>query len=364
MKKLFKGFLVATLLGSMLLAGCGGEKKADTKQEKTKVAFVYIGSAKDGGWSESHDNGRKYLLEKVPNVETTVVESVPAGADSERVINQLAGQGNKIIFTTSFGFMDPTLNVAKKYPDIVFMHASGYKTDKNMGNYFGRIYEARYLTGMVAGKETKSNVIGYVAAFPIPEVVRGINAFTLGVKAVNPNATVKVIWTNTWYDPAKEKQAGLSLIDSGADIITQHQDTMGAQQAAQERGKYSIGYNLDMGKVLPKTVLTSAIWNWGPFYKQLVENVQKGTWKTGAYWGSMKDGVVDIAPYGSMVQEDTKKVVDSAKAQLKDGKLIVFKGPIKDQKGNVKVAAGETMADKDLLSFDWFVEGVEGTVKN
>ena len=363
MKKMAKSLLVMMLASGLLLAGCGSNKTEKPKTtEKTKVAFVLVSPAKDGGWSESHENGRLYLEKNLPNVETTVVASVPEGADSERVISQLASQGNKVIFTTSFGYMDPTLNVAKKFPEVVFMHASGFKADKNMGNYFGRIYEARYLTGMVAGKETQSNVIGYVAAFPIPEVVRGINAFTLGVKAVNPNAKVKVIWTNTWYDPAKEKQAALSLIDAGADIITQHQNTTGPQQAAQERGKFGIGYNLDMSSVAPKAVLTSAIWNWGPYYKKIVENVQKGNLQIANYWGGLKDGVVDIAPYGSMVKEDTKKIVDAAKQKIKDGEIVVFQGPIKNQEGQLKVPADKIMSDKDLLSFDWFVEGVEGSI--
>ena len=194
--------------------------------------------------------------------------------------------------------MDPTINVAKKYPNVIFMHCSGFKTAPNVGTYFGRIYQARYLSGIVAGKSTQSNVIGYVAAHPIPEVVRGINAFTLGVRSVNPDAKVKVIWTNTWYDPAKEKQAALSLLDAGADVIAQHQDTPGPQQAAEERGKLSIGYNTDMSKMAPKAVLTSAIWNWGPYYVNIVDSVKKGTWKSEQYWGSMKDNIVTLAPFG------------------------------------------------------------------
>ncbi len=366
MKSITKAFVAMTLIGSMLLAGCGGsdKKSASTgKDGKMKIGFVHIGSVKDGGWTQSHENGRLAMVSKFKDVDTVTVENV-SDSDSERVISQLVGQGCNVVFATSFGFMDPTLNVAKKNPKVNFMHATGFKTDKNMGNYFGRIYEARYLTGMVAGLETKSNIIGYVAAFPIPEVVRGINAFTLGVKAVNPNAKVKVIWTSTWHDPAKEKQAGLSLIDAGADIITQHQDTLGPQQAAQERGKYSIGYHMDMGKSLPNTVLTSAIWNWSAYYPKVVEEMQKGTWKPTAYWGSMQEGIVDIAPYGPMVKEDTKKAVEAIRTQLKSGKFIVFKGPINDQSGKEMVKAGENMSDKDMLSFNWFVEGVEGSLKN
>lgn len=357
--------LAILLLVSLLLGGCGGgdKKQAEPKQEKLKVAFVYVGPVGDAGWSYSHDQARKYLMEKMPDVQTTIIESVPEGADSERVITQLAEQGNKIIFTTSFGYMDPTINVAKKYPNIVFMHCSGFKTADNVGNYFGRMYQARYLTGIVAAKQTKSNVIGYVAAHPIPEVVRGIDAFTLGVRSVNPQAKVKVVWTNTWYDPAKEKQAAITLLDAGADVIAQHQDTPGPQQAAQEKGKFGIGYNTDMSKMAPKAVLTSAVWNWGPYYVKVVDSVKKGTWKPEAYWGSMSEQLIELAPYGPMVSDDTKKLVEDAKKKITSGQWDVFTGPIKDQNGQVKVAAGQKLSDADMLKLDWFVEGVEGTIK-
>lgn len=353
--------VTALAAAALVLGGCGGEKKPQAT-EKTKVAFVYVGPVGDAGWSYSHDQGRKYLMEKMPDVQTTIIESVPEGADSERVITQLAEQGHKIIFTTSFGYMDPTINVAKKYPNIVFMHCSGFKTADNVGTYFGRIYQARYLSGIVAGKTTQSNIIGYVAAHPIPEVVRGINAFTQGVRSVNPNAKVKVVWTSTWYDPAKEKQAALSLLDAGADVIAQHQDTPGPQQAAEERGKFSVGYNTDMSKMAPKAVLTSAMWNWGPFYVKTIESVKNGTWKSGQYWGPMSDGIVTLAPYGPMVKDDTKKLVEEAKARIVKGEWDVFSGPVKDQSGQVRIPAGQKMSDKDMLAFDWFVEGVEGTI--
>ncbi len=364
-----KSIVLVALLVSLLLiiAGCGA-KTPETKptpeasKEKIKVAFVYVGPVGDAGWTYAHDQGRKYLESKMPDVETTKVESVPEGADAERVITQLAEKGNKVIFTTSFGYMDPTINVAKKFPNVVFMHATGYKTADNVGTYFGRVYQPRYLTGIVAGKNTKTNLIGYVAAFPIPEVIRGINAFTLGVRSVNPNAKVKVIWTNTWYDPAAEKDAGKSLLAAGADVIAQHQDTPGPIQAAEEVGKFGIGYNTDMSKMAPKAVLTSAVFNWGPFYVKTVEAVKNSTWKNEQYWGPMSDCVVDIAPFVPMVTEDTKKLVADAKAKILAKQWDVFTGPIKDQKGEVKVPAGQVMADKDMLSFNWFVEGVDGTI--
>ncbi|HIU64178.1 MAG TPA: BMP family ABC transporter substrate-binding protein [Candidatus Avacidaminococcus intestinavium] len=365
MKKIFT--LIMTVLFSIaLLTGCSDEKKETSAKDataKTKVAFVYVSSAKDGGYSMAHDLGRQYVEKNMPNVEATYMESVPEGADAERVISQLAAQGNKIIFTTSFGYMDPTINVAKKFPDVTFLHCSGYKTADNVGNYFGRMYEARYLTGIVAGKQTTSNVIGYVAAFPIPEVVRGINAFTLGVRSVNPSAKVKVLWTNTWYNPATEKQAALTLLDAGADVIAQHQNTPGPQQAAEEKGKFGIGYNIDMSAAAPNASLTSAIWTWGPYYASTIEQILAGTWKSGAYWGGMQDKLVDLAPFSKAVSEETKQITNDAKAKIIDGSLKVFMGPLKAQDGSIKVPAGQLMTDEELLKFDWFVEGVDASIQ-
>lgn len=364
MKKLFTLALML-IFACIALAGCGGSKKSEDKKKdaKTKVAFVYVSSANDGGYSYSHDLGRAYVAKNMPNLDITVMEAVPEGADAERVINQLAAQGNKIIFTTSFGYMDPTQNVAKKFPDVTFLHCSGYKTAPNVGTYFGRIYESRYISGIVAGKTTKTNVIGYVAAFPIPEVVRGINAFTLGAQSVNPDVKVQVIWTNTWYNPATEKQAAITLLDNGADVIAQHQNTPGPQQAAEEKGKYGIGYNVDMSQAAPKASLTSAVWNWGPYYVNTIKQILDGKWKSGAYWGGMSDKVVDIAPYGTAVTADTKKLADEAKAKITEGKLNIFTGPLKDQAGTVKAASGTALTDEELLKMDWFVQGVEGTIK-
>ncbi|MDI6893717.1 MAG: BMP family ABC transporter substrate-binding protein [Bacillota bacterium] len=371
-RRTFIAGLVLLLLAT-LVAACAKPaeqpKPAEPAQpaeqpKEINVGFIYVGPVGDAGWTWAHDQGRQYLEKNLAGVKTFYVESVPEGADCEREIRRLVEEKNcKVVFTTSFGFMDGTLNVAKEYPDRVFMHCSGYKMADNMGNYFGRMYQPRYLAGIVAGKMTKSSKIGYVAAFSIPEVVRGINAFTLGVRSVNPKATVRVIWTNTWYDPAKEKEAAKSLLAVGCDVIAQHQDTPGPQQAAEEAGKYGVGYNCDMSKFAPKAHLTAPVWNWGPYYLRVVKAVMDGTWKPEAYWGPMSDGVVGLAPFGPMVPDDVKKLVEDKKQEIVSGKWDVFTGPIKDQSGKVRVAEGQKMTDQEMLSFDWFVQGVEGTIK-
>lgn len=369
MKKALRVLLLMLLALAITVTavGCGEKPEANQAGEgqgdKMKVAFIYVGPAGDKGWSWTHDQGRKYLAEKLPWVDAdTYVESVPEGADVERVLTELAEQGNKVIFATSFGYMEYILKVAKNYPDVVFMHCSGYKTAENVGTYFGAMEEPRYLSGMVAGKMTKSNLIGYVAAHPIPEVIRGINAFTLGVRSVNPEAKVKVVWINTWYDPATEKQAALSLLDAGADVIAQHQDTPGPQQAAQERGAYAIGYNTDMREFAPEASLTSPIWNWGPYYVETVKAVKNGTWKPEQYYGRMKDGIVDLAPFNDKVPQEVRDLVNEKKQEIIDGKFFVFQGPIKDQEGNLRVKEGERLSHEEVLGINWFVEGVEGEI--
>ncbi|MGB9859285.1 MAG: BMP family ABC transporter substrate-binding protein [Moorellaceae bacterium] len=363
---------VILVLALALLAGCGGQQSAtpsgdqkqgeQKKEEQMKVAFVYVGPVGDAGWTWAHDQGRKYLQEKLPWVTTSYIENVPEGPDAERVLTQLAEEGNKVIFATSFGYMDYVIKVAEKYPNVTFLHCSGYKTAANVGTYFGAMEEPRYLSGIVAGKMTKTNILGYVAAHPIPEVIRGINAFTLGARSVNPNVKVKVVWTNTWYDPAAEKQAALSLLDAGADVIAQHQDTPGPQQAAQERGKYGIGYDSDMRQFAPKASLTAPIWNWGPYYVKTVEAVKNGTWKPEQYYGTMKDGIVDLAPFNDIVPQDVRQLVENKKKEILEGKFYVFQGPIKDQSGKVRVPEGSKMTHEEVLGVDWFVEGVEGEI--
>lgn len=361
MKK-YKYILLISLviIATLLLPSC--QKSEESSSNKLKVAFVYVGPVGDSGWTFAHDRGRQEMEKELYYVETTYLESIPEGADSERIFTELCEKDYKLIFGTSFGYMDAMVNVAKKYPDVVMVHCSGYKTSENLGTYFGRIEEPRYLSGIVAGRMTKSNIIGYVAAHPIPEVIRGINAFTIGVREVNPKAIVRVVWTHTWYDPAKEREAAESLLDVGADVIAQHQDTPAPQQAAEAKGKYSIGYNTDMSSFAPKAHLTSPVWNWAPYYIKTAKEVYEGTWKSSAYWGGMKDGVVDLAPLGPMVPDEVKTLVETEKQKIIAGELKVFAGPLKSQDGKEMVPEGKSLTDDELLEMNWFVEGVEGEI--
>jgi len=350
------GMLLVGLLGVTVSTGPA------PGAEKLKVAFVYVGPVGDAGWTYEHDQGRLYLERHDPNVTTTKVESVPEGADSERVFTDLARKGYKLIIGTSFGYMDPLLKVASEFPHVDFVHISGFKRANNLMTAFGRIEQPRYLTGLVAGSMTKSNIIGYVAAHPIPEVVRGIDAFTLGVRAANPKATVHVVWSNTWYDPAQEKEAADSLLSVGADVLTQHQDSAATVQAAAAAGKYAVGYNSDMSKFGPKAFLTGPVWDWGPMYMYIAKQVEAGTFKGGDLWWGMDKGVVDIAPLGPMVPASVKAMVMAKRRAIIAGKFNEFAGPIKDQGGTVRVPAGGALGDSAQLSLNWFVQGVVGTI--
>jgi basic membrane protein A len=354
---------VPVALGALMALGPVAAM-ARQDDQKFKVAFVYVGPIGDLGWSWSHDQGRQALEAAIPNVETTYQESVPENpADAERVIRDFAQKGNNLVITTSFGYMDPTINVAKDFPDTQFIHISGYKTAENVSTAFGKIEEPRYVSGIIAGQMTKSNQLGYVAAFPIPEVIRGINAFTLGVRSVNPAATVKVVWTSTWYDPQLERQAAEALLDGGADVIAQHQDTAGPMQAAQDRGVYGVGYDADMSSLAPDAVLTSAIWNWGVYYIQAVQSIMAGTWTSNQFWGGWPEGVVDLAPIGAMVPEEVRTQAEAEIVKFKAGEesiFTVFTGPINDNTGAAKLTDGQAMTAEELLSMDWFVEGVDG----
>lgn len=330
--------------------------------KQIKAGFIYVGPVGDAGWTWAHDQGR-LEMEKADYVEpSTFLESVPEGAESARVINGLVRKGHNLIFTTSFGYMDATLDIAARNKDVVFMHCSGYKSAENVGTYFGRMYEPRYLSGIIAGKMTKTNSIGYVAAFPIPEVIRGINAFALGVRSVNPAATVKVVWTQTWFDPGIERDAADSLLDIGADVLTMHQDAPATLQAAEARDAYVIGYNSDNRKFAPKAFLTAPIWNWAAVYNKTAAEVHNGTWKSQKIWWGMKQDLVELAPISSRVPAEVQQLVEEKRQAIVAGSLHPFSGPLKDQNGVEKVAAGTSLDDGALLGMNWFVEGVQGTI--
>ena len=338
-------------------AGEGGETAttaAGESGEAMKVAFVHVGPTSDKGWSWAHNEGANYLKAQMPNVEITTLENIAEGADSQRVFEDLAADGNVLIFGTSFGYMEPMLAAAETYPDVTFMHATGYMTSENMGNYFGAAEEGRYLSGMAAGARTESNLIGYVAAFPIPEVLRGINAFTLGVQEINPDAVVQVVWTSTWFDPPKEGDAAQALLDSGADVIAMHQDTSAPGQAAEAAGAGWVGYNTDMSEFAPNGWLTAAIWDWGPYYLAVAESVKDGTWTSGAFYGNMADGMVGIAPFGPSVSDDMQALIAERQQEIIDGTFVVFPDPIVNQDG-VEQPLG------DIFGMDFFVEGVVGS---
>jgi len=327
----------------------------DTSGEVLKVAFVHVGPVADKGWSWAHDQGAQALKAQYGDgVEITTLESIPEGSDAQRVFEDLAANGNTLIFGTSFGYMDPMLAAAENFPDTVFMHATGFKTSENMGNYFGAAEEARYLSGMAAGAATETNLIGYVAAFPIPEVLRGINAFTLGAREVNPDAEVQVVWTSTWFDPPKEGTAAESLIDAGADVIAMHQDSAAPGQAAEAAGAGWVGYNTDMTEFAPTAWLTAATWDWAPFYITTAQQVLDGTWKSEAIYGTMADGMVVLAPFGDSVAQETQDLILVRESEIIDGTFVVFTDPIINQDG-------ESQPLGDIFGMDYFVEGVIGS---
>lgn len=328
-----------------------------------KVAFVYIGPVGDGGWTFQHDQGRLAIEKEFGNkIKTTYVENVPETADAERVIRQLAVDGNQLIFTTSFGYMDPTIKVAKSFPKVHFVHATGYKTAANVGTYQTRFYEGAYLLGMIAGKMTKTNTLGFVGSFPVPEVVRNVNAYTLGAKSVNPKIKTKIVWVNTWYDPGKERQAAETLIAQGADMLAQNTDSPAVVQVAQEKGVHAFGWDSDMAKYGPKAHLTANTENWGVYYSDEVKKELAGTWKPEQTLWGIKENLVVLSPLNPAVPADVAALFNEKKKAIIDGKLLPFAGPLKDNTGAVKVAAGALMPMGELMSINWLVEGVEGTL--
>lgn len=366
MKKIFiltiLTFLCIGLIFTLSEAQTSKTKKQNpAKTKDIKVAFVYVGPVGDGGWSYSHDQGRK-AIEKM-GIKTAYAEAVPEGAEAEKVITQFASEGYNIIFTTSYGYMDTTIDVAKKFPNVIFGHCSGNKRADNVFTYFGRMYQPMYLNGIIAGKMTKTNKIGYVAPLPISEVIRHIDAFTIGVRSVNPNANVHVAWTGAWYDPEKEKESANTLMDDGCDIIATEGDSPAVAQATEARGKYSFGYNSDAKSFAPKSVLTSAIWDWAVIYKDVIDRYKRGfkSWKNLDYWDGMETEAVKLAPMSELVPKDIQKLINE-KALLFKEEDNVFAGPIKDQEGVLRVKKGSVLSDEEIWNISWFVEGVVGTI--
>jgi len=331
--------------------------------EPLKVAFVYVGPVGDGGWTFQHDQGRLAIEKEFGGkIKTTFVENVPETADAERVIRQLAVDGNQLIFTTSFGYMDPTIKVAKAFPKVHFVHATGYKTAANVGTYQTRFYEGAYLLGILAGKMTKTNTLGFVGSFPVPEVVRNIDAYTLGAKSVNPKIKTKVVWVNTWYDPSKERQAAETLVAQGADMLAQNTDSPAVVQVAEEKGVHAFGWDSDMAKYGAKAQLTANTENWGVYYSQVVKSELAGTWKPEQTLWGIKENLVVLSALNPSVPPDVAKLFNEKKKEIVDGTLVPFAGPLKDNTGTVKVAAGATLAMGDLMGINWLVDGVDGSL--
>ena len=347
------------LLGSATALGIGAALGARA-ESPLKAGWVYVGPVGDFGYSYQHDLGRKAVEKQYGDqVKTTFVENVSEGPDAERVIRQLATTGNSIIFATSFGFMNATVRVAKQFPKVKFEHATGYQTLPNLAVYNARFYEGRAVIGTIGGMMTKSGIVGYIASFPIPEVVMGINAFTLAAQKHRPDIRIKVVWVNSWYDPGKEADAAKTLIDQGADIIAQHTDSPAALQVAEDRGVYAFGQSSDMRKFAPKAQLTAIVDDWGPYYIERVKAVMDGTWKTHSVWYGLKEGMVEIAPYGPAVTPEVAQAADKVKEGIIAGTLHPFEGPVYDQGGALKVPEGQHLSDDVLLKMDWYVKGVQ-----
>lgn len=328
-----------------------------------KIGFIYVGPVGDGGWTFAHDNGRKAVeAEFGDKVQTSIVESVPEGPDAERVARDLAGQGNQLIFATSFGFMDPTLKAAKDFANVKFEHATGYKTAANFAAYDSRTYEGAYMAGVLAGYMTKTNTLGVVASVPIPEVIRNINSFTLGAQSTNPNIKTRVVWVNNWFDPPKETEAATALINGGADVLFQNTDSSAVLQTAEKMGKRGFGWDSDMTQYGPKAHIASAVINWGPYYVKTVRDVLDGKWQPGQSWWGVKEGAIDLVGIASDVPQAAQEKLATVKAGLKDGSFAIWKGPIADQSGKEVLAQDQVADDKFLQGINFYVKGVEGTV--
>lgn len=383
MKKMLAMLMAAMMV--LALAACGGTESGSSSQavsgseaasgsetasagipkEDLKIGFLYVGPVGDEGYSYAHDQGRKAMVEALglDESQTLVVENVPETSDCEKTVRDLIDQGCNVIYATSFGHGEWVDIVAKDHPEVYFGHATGILTEDNLSTYMGRAYEARYLSGIVAGMNTKSGKIGYVAGVSIPEVVRGIDAFTLGVRSVNPEATVEVLWTNQWYAPADEKNAAQQLINKGCDVIAQHCDSTGPQIAAQEAGVLAIGYNASTLSAAPEAYLTAPLFHWDAYYTRDVQSIIDGTRPKGErFWGGLTTGMVSLDDLSGNCVEGTAEAVEEAKAKIESGELFVFTGPLKDNQGNEVVADGVKMTDDEMESMMWLVEGVIGNV--
>ena len=370
------GFAVLFGLG---LAACGGDKPApqpaatpapvtaapapEAAKGPLKIAFVYVGPVGDAGWTFAHDRGRKEMAAELGSkVATTFVENVPEAADAERVFRDLIGQGNTLLFGTTFGYMEPMLKVAPDSPDVRFEHATGYKMAANLRTYDSRTYEGAYLAGVVAGKMTKTNTLGVIGSIPIPEVIRNIDSFTLGAQRSNPAVKTKVVWVNKWFDPPKETEGAQSLLNQGADVLFQNTDSPAVLQTAEKAGKFAFGWDSDMTKFGPNAHLASAVINWSPYYKKAVKDVLDGAWKKDASWWGVKEGTIDLVSISDKVPAETKAEIEKLKAGLKDGSFHPWTGPISDQAGKELLPAGQTADDGFLHKIDFYVKGVEGKV--
>lgn len=356
--------MLKNLVRGLLLAGMTASAVAVAAAEPPplKIGFVYVSPVGEAGWTFQHDQGRRQMEAALGGkVRTTVVEAVAEGPDAERVMRDLARQGHRLIFATSFGYLEPALRVAAEFPEVAFEQAGGYKTARNLNTYNARYYEARYLAGLLAGQVSQRAVVGYVAGFPVPEVIQGINAFALGLRAANPKATVKVLWLDTWFDPAREREAALALVNQGADVLTNHSGSTAVAQLAEERGVGLVAYQSDMRQIAPTAQLTAITHQWGGYYTAVAQQVLAGTWRAVPVWGGMKDGFVQLAPFGPSVPPAAAARVDARKSDIVAGRFHPFSGRIVDSEGRVRQAGG-TMADAQIATMNYFVEGVVGTL--
>ncbi len=362
-----------TTVAAAMLVGCGKKPEAEApapapaaaapKAEPLKIAFIYVGPVSDGGWTFAHDNARKALEKEFGDkIVTSFVESVPESADAEAAFREKASQGNKMIFGTTFGYMEPMLKVAPEFKDVKFEHATGYKTSDNMRTYDSRTYEGAYMAGVIAGKMSKTGTLGVVASVPIPEVVRNINSFTLGAQSSNPKIKTKVVWVNAWFDPPKETEAATSLINGGADVLFQNTDSPAVLKTAQDKGKRAFGWDSDMTAYGPKAHLASAVINWTPYYIKATKDALEGTWTTGGVWWGVKEGAIDLVSIAEDVPAETKAKIDEIKAGLKAGTFSIWKGPLIDNGGKTLLKDGEVADDKFLSGVMFYVKGVEGKV--